>query len=412
MKDLFIVIGFTFKDLVKRKSFIISNIIIFIILIAGFNVPRILETIKGNNENFGKSKVTIFDNENTFEGTLDNIISPNANTEIEVSKEKLTVEEVKEKIKNKEIENAIYITPAEVAIDIKYIVESNSLMTEVPQDLLKVVETMYQNLQLSKLGITPDQMQFINSPFNVEVDQAEENGTSNVLPMMILSMVLFYAIYFFAYQISTSITIEKTSKIIETLVTSTSPRVIVLGKTIGIGLVGVCQTVVTVCVALVCAKLFLQPDAIEGLLSSLNITPTVGLITIAYYILGYSLFALLYALTGSTVAKPEDVQSANSPVAILAVIGFYLSYFTMMNPTSDLNKFAAMFPVSAPFCMPFRAIMGLATTEEILISLGILLVTILVVAKVSIKIYSSAILNYGRRLNISELFKIYKNKND
>ena len=84
----------------------------------------------------------------------------------------------------------------------------------------------------------------------------------------------------------------------------------------------------------------------------------------------------------------------------------------MMNPTSDLNKFAALCPISAPFCMPFRAIMGLATTQEILISIGILLATILIVAKVSIKIYSSAILNYGRKLGINELFKIYKNKND
>ena len=412
MKDLFIVASFTFKDLVKRKSFIISNIIIFIIIIVGFNVPKIIDMVKGNNKDFGKTKITIFDNDNTFEGTLENIISPKENLEIEVSKDKLTLDEVKEKIKNKEIEEAIYISSADVAIDIKYVIESNSLMTEVPQDLIMTIQTMYQNLQLSKLGITEQQMQFINSPFNVEVDQADENGTTNVLPMMLLSMVLFYAIYFFAYQISSSITIEKTSKIMETLVTSTSPRMIVLGKTIGIGLVGVCQTIVTVCVAVICANAFLSHELIESVLNSIHLTPQVAVITIVYYILGYSLFALLYALTGSTVAKPEDVQSANGPVAILAVIGFYLSYFTMMNPTSDLNKFAAMFPVSAPFCMPFRAIMGLATNEEIAISIGILLVTILIVARVSIKIYSSAILNYGRRLRINDLFKIYKNKND
>ena len=352
MKDLLLVAKFTFKDLVKRKSFIISNIIIFVIIIAGFNVPKIIDAIKGNNQDFGKTKVTVFDNDDTFEGTLDSIVSPSENTEIIVSKDKLTLDEVKQKIKNKEIEKAIYINKADVAIDIKYIVESNSFMTEAPRDLIMTIQTMYQNLQLSKLGITSEQMQFINSPFKVEVDQADENGTSNVMPMMMLSMVLFYAIYFFAYQISASITIEKTSKIMETLVTSTSPRVIVLGKTIGIGLVGVCQTIVTVCVAIVCANIFLSPDLIQSVLTSLHFTPEIAIVTIIYYILGYSLYALLYALTGSTVAKPEDVQSANGPIGILAVIGFYLSYFTMMNPTSDLNKFAALCPISAPFCMP------------------------------------------------------------
>ena len=75
-----------------------------------------------------------------------------------------------------------------------------------------------------------------------------------------------------------------------------------------------------------------------------------------------------YALTGSTVSKPEDIQSANGPVAMLAVIGFYLSYFTMMNPTSEMNIFASLFPISSPFCMPFTIMMGLAKPTDVLIS--------------------------------------------
>ena len=104
---------------------------------------------------------------------------------------------------------------------------------------------------------------------------------------------------------------------------------------------------------------------INAVLDMSNITPYLGIATILYFILGYLAYALLYALTGSTVSKPEDIQSANTPVAILAVIGFYLSYFTMMNPTSELNVFASMFPISSPFCMPFRIMMGLASTKYI-----------------------------------------------
>ena len=83
----------------------------------------------------------------------------------------------------------------------------------------------------------------------------------------------------------------------------------------------------------------------------------------------------------------------------------------MMNPASDLNSFAAIVPISSPFCMPFRVMMGVATTKEIAISLALLIVTILIIAKVSIKIYSSAILNYGSRINLKDMFKMYKNKN-
>ena len=211
--------------------------------------------------------------------------------------------------------------------------------------------------------------------------------------------------------LSSSITTEKTSKIIETLVTSTSPRIIVLGKTIGIGIIGLMQMILIIGTALISAKLFLEPGVIDSVLDMSNITPYLGIITIVYFILGYFTYALLYALTGSTVSKPEDIQSANSPVAILAVIGFYLSYFTMMNPTSELNVFASMFPISSPFCMPFRIMMGLANITDVIVSIAILFVTILIIAHIAIKIYSNAILNYGTKMSLKDVVKMYRDKN-
>ncbi len=141
-----------------------------------------------------------------------------------------------------------------------------------------------------------------------------------------------------------------------------------------------------------------------------NITWSLGIMTIIYFILGYFEYSLLYALTGSTVSKPEDIQSANGPVSIIAVIGFYLSYFTMMNPTSNLNLFAAYFPISAPFCMPFRIMMGLASGKEIAISIAILIITLLAIAKITIKIYSNAILNYGTKMSFRDIINMYKDK--
>lgn len=160
--------------------------------------------------------------------------------------------------------------------------------------------------------------------------------------------------------------------------------------------------------ALISSKSFLEPELLEAALDMSNITPYLGIITIVYFILGYLAYALLYALTGSTVSKPEDIQSANSPVAILAVVGFYLSYFTMMNPTSELNVFASLFPVSSPFCMPFRIMMGLASGTDVALSVAILVVTILIIAHVAIKIYSNAILNYGTKMSFKDIVNMYK----
>ncbi len=406
MKDILTVMKFTIKDMVKRKSFIVSTLIILILIVIGFNIPNIIKSIKGEDTG---DKLLIVDNENIFEGNLELLKQMDLDYEIEIGK--ATFDEIKTKIENEEIEEAIIIEKQENNIKIRYIVENTTMMEEVPETLVNAINSLYTNMQISKLGLTPEELQSITPNFEFSLEQTEEEKASgNILAMMLMSIVLFYAIYFCAYQVSSSITTEKTSKIMETLVTSTSPRTIVLGKTIGIGIVGLLQMIVIVGTALISAKAFLEPELLESILDMSNITPYLGIITIIYFVLGYFAYALLYALTGSTVSKPEDIQSANTPVAILAVIGFYLSYFTMMNPTSELNVFASLFPISSPFCMPFRIMMGLASGTDVAISIAILIVTILIIAKVAIKIYSNAILNYGTKMSFKDIVNMYKDK--
>ena len=408
MKDIVTVMKFTIKDMVKRKSFVISTLIILILIVVGFNVPNVIKNLNGDNAG---DKFLIVDNKNVFEGTLENLKQMDLGYEFEITNEDLKFEDIKQKIDDKEINKAIIIKPENEKIKISYIVENTTMINQVPEECINALTSIYSNLQISKLGLTQEQLQTITPNFDFSLEQTdEESASGNVLVMMMMSIVLFYAIYFCAYQVSSSITTEKTSKIMETLVTSTSPKTIVLGKTIGIGLVGLGQMTLIVATALISAKLFIDPELLGTVLDMSNITPYLGIMTAIYFILGYLAYALLYALTGSTVSKPEDIQSANTPVAILAVIGFYLSYFTMMNPTSDLNLFASLFPISSPFCMPFRIMMGLATGADVITSIVILIITIIVIAQVAIKIYSNAILNYGTKMTLKDIIKVYKDK--
>ncbi len=408
MRDILTVMKFTMRDMVKRKSFIISTLIILIFIVIGFNIPQLIKSLNGENSG---DKLLVIDSKNVFEGTLENLKKMDLGYEVEITNEDLKFEDVKEKIEDKEIKEAIIINPENEKIKVSYIVENKTMMSEVPEGCMNALTSLYSNLKISKLGLTEQQLQSITPNFEFSIEQTEEKSASgNIFVMMLMSMVLFYAIYFCAYQVSSSITTEKTSKIIETLVTSTSPKTIVLGKTIGIGLVGLAQMILIVATALISAKTFLEPGVLDSVLDMSNITPYLGIMTAIYFILGYLAYALLYALTGSTVSKPEDIQSANSPVAILAVIGFYLSYFTMMNPTSKLNLFASLFPISSPFCMPFRIMMGLANSTDVIMSIVILVITIIVIANVAIKIYSNAILNYGTKMSIKDIIKMYKEK--
>ncbi len=414
MRDLRTVIAFTIKDMAKRRSFIVSTLIILILIVVGFNIPNIISAVTDDGESSGKEKILIVDSTNLFEGTLQSLNQMDLGYTFQIANNDISFDDIKTRIEDKDINEAVVIEQKDDGTyKLRYIVKNMTQVASVPEDLINAINTVYTNLQISKLGLTQEQIASLTPNFEFTIEQTEEQEVSgNIGVIMLLSIVLFYAIYFCAYQVSSSITTEKTSKIMETLVTSTSPKTIVLGKTIGIGIVGLIQICIIVATALISAKVFLEPELLDAVLDMTKFTPYLAIITIVYFILGYFAYALLYALTGSTVSKPEDIQSANTPVAILAVIGFYLSYFTMMNPTSELNQFAAIFPISSPFCMPFRIMMGIASTSEIILSIIVLIITGMIIAKVAIRIYSNAILNYGTKMTFKDIVKVYRDKNN
>ena len=392
----------------RRKSFIITTIILMIIIVIGFNVPRIMKIFSGDSgEMLQGEKIIISDSENIYEGKLDELNREQQELEYKIEITPSTFDEIKTKINNKEVKAGIIIEKQEDNILFRYIV--NDTMATIPENLNKALQKLYTNTQIEKLGLTEQKIKEIVPEFETNTEQTEE-VKGNSIVIMLISILLFYAIYFCAYQVSSSITTEKTSKIMETLVTSTSPRTIVVGKTLGIGLGGLIQILILALTAVISAKLFLDPMLLELVLSSTQITPFAGLLILVFFILGYFLFATLYAVTGSTVSKPEDIQSANTPVMLLTIVGFYIAQSVISTPAGNMATFGTYFPLSSPFLMPFRVMMGVSTVQEIILSLVILIISTALVAHIAIKIYSNAILNYGTKLNVQNLVKMYKTK--
>ena len=404
MRDIITVMKFTMLEMVKKKSFIISTIIIALFIIVGLNVPNILKSFDSEVEN---SKILIVDKDNIFEGNLSNGFLEQYGYDVVIKDASL--EEVRTEVNDEKVDSAIIITKEEAGIGLKYVVKNAFMDSGMDEYLANALTAMYQNIQLVKMGITETQFQSLNPNFIYSVETTEE-ASGNIFVIMMLSILLFYAIYFCAFQVSSSITTEKTSKIIETLVTSTAPRNIVIGKTFGIGLVGLLQIIFYLIIAFITAHFCISKEMLDMVLDTSNLTIGLVLITLIYFVLGYFTFAFLYALTGSTVSKPEDIQSANSPVALITIVGFYLAYFTMMNPTGNMNHIAALVPISSPFCMPLRIMMGVTNPGEIILSIFILVVTCLLIAFITIKIYTNAIINYGTKFSFKNLIKLYKQK--
>lgn len=404
MKNLKTVTAFTISEMVRRKSFIISTLVILIIIALAFNIPNIMKKL--GNDGSGE-KVLIIDPENLFEGMASNLNEAGLGYEFQTTTEELNLEEIKEKIKN-DVDACIKFSKQENTVKMEYIVESAAVSYgEVPQTLVATFTNLYSNLQVKKLNLSPEELSSLEPEFDVTLTETDENAAKgNIFIMMMISIVLFYAVFFCAGQVSTAITTEKTSKIIETLVTSTDSKTIVLGKTLGIGIVGLIQVILMMIVAIISAKFCMDSEILSSIFDVSTITPILFIITLIYFCLGYGLYSLFFALTGATVSKPEDVQSANGPVSFVAVIGFYLAYFSMMNPSSSVNKLAGIVPISSPFCMPLRVMMGTATTGEVITSVLVLIATTALVAMLAIKVYSSTILNTGARLSLKDAIKM------
>ena len=400
MNDIMTVIKFSIKDLIKRKSFIVSTIILVLTIIIGFNIPNIIKMFNNDVD----EKIIISDKDNIYEGMLTELNSIGYDVTITDD----SVDELKEKIKNDEITSGIVIEKVNNTINLTYVVE-NELFMDSNMELSDILSSLYQAKEVDKLNLTEDEINNIYPNFNFEISSIDEIS-GNIILAFVVSMLLFIAIYFFAYQVSGSITLEKTSKIVETLVTSTSPKNIILGKTIGIGIIGILQTILLIITGIISAKLFIDPNTLNSLFDLSKINVTFIILIIVEFILGYFIYAFIYALIGSTVSKPEEVQSANTPVNILLVLSIYLLIFTMQNPHGSINYLSSLIPISSPFSMPFRYVSGFASTTDIIISLLILILTIVLIAYLTIKIYSNAILNYGTKFNLKNIIKIYKQK--
>lgn len=134
MKDLFIVTKFTMKDMLQRKSFIITTIIFLIMIVVGFNIPNFMKML---NKDSDVNKIEIIDSGNVFEGTLESLKDLDTGYEIQISNE--NYEKIKEKIENEEIDSAIIVEKQDENIKIKYIVKSATMMSGVPENIIYII---------------------------------------------------------------------------------------------------------------------------------------------------------------------------------------------------------------------------------------------------------------------------------
>ena len=415
MKDMLTVLKYTIKENVTKKAFIITTVILIAMIIIICNIPNIIKLFENEEAVIENAKFVVVDEEKLIGEEL------NALTEIgkamywDIQINEKSSEEIIQKIRDGELDGMVEILKNEETGMIKLRYTSNgSIFADdytLMEQFVSMIKTIQVNKELISSNVGQESINIINSTIEYETKYLDDEN-NNFGVAMAASFILFFAVYFYGNFVAVSVSSEKTSRVMETLVTSTTPRNIIIGKTIAMGLVGLGQMLLLVLTAFASYKLFIPADLdfISSMIGNINFSVTSIAICVIYFILGYTVYAFLNAVTGATVSKVEDLNSAQTPVALIALFSFYLAYFTSTVPDSSASKFASIFPFSSAFSMPGRILAGGATYYEIGISIALLIVTAILLAFISIKAYSGAVLHYGKRLNLKDLFKLSKEK--
>jgi ABC-2 type transport system permease protein len=212
------------------------------------------------------------------------------------------------------------------------------------------------------------------------------------------SFLLYLALVLFASLVATGVVEEKSSRVVELLLPAVPARLLMLGKLLGLGIVGAVQITVIVAPALVIAA-----ARVPGGLPS-GVAPAVVAL-IAFFVLGFALYAGMAAGLASLAARAEDLQSVVLPVYAVLVVAFTLTFPTLGAPETTLATVATFVPFSAPFVVPVRmALVELPLWQVGLSALGVV-VTALALALLAARIYEHSIIRGGGRVRLRQAWR-------
>ena len=220
---------------------------------------------------------------------------------------------------------------------------------------------------------------------------------------VVFVVLIFITLVIYGMWVAAGVVAEKTSRVMELLISAASPGELVTGKVIGIGLAGFVQYVAILVPAL--ATLLLQDRIAIALLGSSSgldvslgtLTPALLIAYGSFWILGFVLFALIYAAAGSLVSRAEDLQVLALPLSLIAIVGYIQAVMALTGGIGPLVRFASYVPFWSPFVMLTRLTVGRVEPWELVLSFGLLIASIPIVGIIAVRVYSAGVLLYGQR---------------
>ncbi len=215
-------------------------------------------------------------------------------------------------------------------------------------------------------------------------------------------ILMFITILIYGMWVATGVATEKSSRVMELMISAASARQLLVGKVLGIGGAGLTQYIA---IAIPAVLVLAFQDQIARVLLDIDGSglPTGGL-TLAllgayglFFLLGFALFALIYAAVGSFVSRPDDLQTLSLPLSLLAMAGYLSALVVLLGGGGSFGRLASFVPPLSPFAMLSRLMVSNVQPWELVLSVAILVATIAVVAVATVRVYATGVLLYGQR---------------
>lgn len=389
MKDILKVFKYTFKKQIKTKAYIISTILLCCATLG------ILIGLKMTNTDLEKSKINIIDRTNSYNQELLNCNQILETIELEIMSNKDN-EEIKQFVLNSE-EPVLVLEYNDTNVP-KLLVFDNDYVNSSDLNIIAMyIEGILKNSLASKYNLDLEIVSELSASINYELIQVKDVNEDNYLITYILYMLLGMMIMIYSASVAGEITYVKTNRVMELLITSVKPKAIFLGITMGIGISSLAQFLLIIIVSIMGYNTLGLGDIVSehmGLIIN-NISIQSIIIYLSFFILGFTLYSLLNAGLGSLVSKVEDVGMAVLPLQFVGLIQFFLGIAALTWDDSPIIKFFQYFPFTSQTTMFVRYMMGYESVSSVLISLAILVITILLVAKFSIRLFKYGVIYYG-----------------
>lgn len=409
------VLIYSLKERVKSKSFLISTLLTCLIVVAAFIAPQIYSQY--NKENTKQEKILVVDTIKML-STGSNYLGKLLEEKSIKEKYDFTFENsldrarVKEKIEAEKLNAVVYIENDSNFVSLKFFYENEGDLPDT-MAIKNIFQRIYQISVAQKYNLSPDTLMEITKDISVEKVSVKGDTSNKLILSYFMILLLTMCILIYGINIAMSVVTEKSSRVMEVLITSGRPIWLLFGKTIGVGLAGLLQVSIIGAVAYVSYKIIgimgMSNDSIQIDMSVFSVSSI--LLFGLFFILGYFLYAVIFAALGSLVSRVEDINSSTVPMTLLFALSILPSMETLMNPNGLVANVSTFIPFFSPIIIFIRIISSSIPVYQIILSVFLLAGSIAFFGWLSAKIYRIGVLLYGSTPSIRQVFKLLKQYN-